>query len=59
MKKYNVQFTTTVMETYVVEAECDMEALDIASDGGDDDKPVKRRVERSSVVSAVEGFTAN
>ena len=58
MKKYNVQFTTTVMETYVVEAECDMEALDIASDS-DDEKPVKRRVERSSVVSAVEGFTAN
>lgn len=59
MKKYNVQFTTIVTETYIVEAECDMEALDIASDSDDDAKPVKRRVERSSVVSAVEGFTAN
>jgi len=58
MKKYNVQFTTTVTETFVVEAECDLEALDRASEM-EDEKPAKRRVERNSVVSAVEGFTVN
>lgn len=59
MKKYNVQLTTTITEAFIVEADCDMEALETVSGYGEDDIPIRRSVERKSVVAAVEGFTAN
>lgn len=59
MKKYNVQLTTTITEAFIVEAECDMDALETVSGYDEDDLPLRRSVERKSLVAAVEGFTAN